>query len=40
LLSQTRREHKIAPTHMFDMLEVIFCEQHSMATEVGFLEMP
>jgi|GEM_PF-5686777 len=22
---------------MFDMLEVIFYEQHSMATEVGFL---
>ena len=25
---------------MFDMLEVIFYKQHSMATEVGFLEMP
>jgi len=53
VISQTRRENKIAPTHMFDMLEVIFCEhplrglpayptceQHSMATEVGFLEKP
>jgi len=40
VISQTRREQKIATTHMFDMLEVIFCEQHSMVTEVGFLEMP
>ena len=27
-------------THMFDMLGIIFCEQRSMATEVGFLGMP
>ncbi len=27
-------------THIFNMLGVIFCEQHSMATEVEFLEMP
>jgi hypothetical protein len=27
-------------THMFDMLGVIFYEQHSMATKVGFLEVP
>ncbi len=27
-------------THMFDMLGVIFCEQHSRATEVEFLGMP
>ncbi len=40
VISQTRREQKIATTHMFDMLEVIFCEQHSMATEVGFLDVP
>ena len=40
VISQTRREQKIATTHMFDMLEVIFCEQRNMATEVGFLDVP
>jgi len=33
VISQTRREQKIVPPHMFDMQEVIFCEQHSMATK-------
>ncbi len=40
VISQTRRKQQIITTHMLDMLEVIFGEQHSMATEVGFLEMP
>ncbi len=40
VISQTKREQKIMTTHMFDMLGVIFYEQHRMATEVGFLEVP
>jgi hypothetical protein len=40
VLSQTRREQKIATTHMIDMLGVIFCEQRSMATKSGFIEVP
>jgi hypothetical protein len=39
-LSKARREQKIATPHMFDMSGAIFCEQRSMATEVGFLEVP
>jgi hypothetical protein len=36
VLSQARREQKIATTHIFDMSGVIFCEQHSIATKIGF----
>jgi GTPase len=37
--SQARRELKIAPPHIQNMQEIIFCEQRSMAKKIGFLEV-
>ncbi len=30
----------MATPHMFYMQGVIFCKQHSLATKIGFLEVP
>ena len=37
VISETRREQKIATPHMIDMLGAIFCEQRRIAMEFGFL---
>jgi hypothetical protein len=36
--SQARREQKIAPPHILNMQEVIFCKQRGMAMKIGLLE--
>jgi hypothetical protein len=40
ILSETRREQKIAATHMSDMLGAIFYEQRSIVAGFGFTEIP